>query len=226
MRGITNAQDSGFWIEADLENVESDAFGQGVHDRIKKEWQEFHSLTEEQRWTTSHMYGHCSVSFETWEEAVEFLGITVSNPLEKMPELTDADSSGIPFYEAGLNGQGKHARIEWYSTEDHRIQHAQIHAGYLDGQIRIALTATLHGGETNVYTTGGGWAEAVTFENEMVPMKNGNAALAIIPNDSGDYASVDAFLVQDNVLYTLHLVGPELLHEEVMESLEKMLEVF
>lgn len=222
----TDAQDSYFRIEVDLEKMESDAFGQGIYDELEKEWKEFHSLTQEQLWVSSHFWGSCSTSFDTWEEAVAFLGVSVPNPLEEMSDLVDADSSAIPLDAEGLGGQGRHARIEWYGTEEKQIEQACLYAGYLDGTVRVALSATLYGGDEEVYTTGGGWAESVTFENEMVPMKNGNTALVIIPNDSGSYYSADAFFVQDNVLYALHLVGPELLHEEVMKSLEKVLDVF
>jgi len=81
----TDARESLYRIEADLEKVQSDAFGQGIHDRIDKEWQEFQGLTEEQRLISSRMYGHCTASFGTWEEATEFLGFDIENPLKIRP---------------------------------------------------------------------------------------------------------------------------------------------
>lgn len=222
----TDAQESEYRIEADLEKVDSDAFGQGIHDEIDREWQEFHNLTEEQRWATSHMYGHCSVSFETWEEAIEFLGIDVSNPLEAVKDMTVADSSAIPLDSEGLAGQGRHVQINWYSMEDHSIPYAHIDAGYLNGDIRVALTAMIYGEDEGEYTTGVAWAESVAFENKMLPMKNGNTALVIMPKGTGEYASMDAYFVQDNVLYSLHLVSGVLQEKELEKTLEKVLEAF
>lgn len=222
----TDAQESLYRIEADLEKVQSDVFGQGIHDRIDKEWQEFQGLTEEQRLISSHMYGYCTASFGTWEEATEFLGFDIANPLEQMSDLMNADSAGIPLDSESLSGQGRHVEISWSGMQDHSIPFAYVDAGYLDGEIRVVLSARFYGGEENEYTTECVWPESISFENRTVTTKSGNTALVIVPKGTGEYASLDAYLVEGKVLYSLHLVGGVLYEKELEKTLEKVLEVF
>lgn len=222
----TDMQESLYCIEADLEKVQSDDFGQGVHDKIDREWQEFLALTEEQRMISSRMYGHCTASFETWGEATEFLGIDIANPLEKIPDLTIADSVGIPLDSGNPDPQGGHVEISWSGMQDHSIPFAHVDAGYLDGQIRVVLSAKLYGGEEDEYTTECVWPESVSFENKTVTTKSGNTALVIVPKGTREYASLDAYVAEGNVLYCLHLVGGVLQEKEIEKTLEKVLEVF
>lgn len=223
----SDPEESGFWIEAELEPVSSDAFSQQIRDEMAEEWQKFNALSPEEQMASSHFPGHCSSSFETWEECVAFLGIPLENPLEDVSWLTDADHSAIPLDADNLDGQRQHAYIEWFGTEKGEITSANVCAGYLDGEISVAVTATIYsGGSEEAYSTGSVWAEKVIFETETVSMENGNSALRITPIHGEEYCSEEAFFVQENVLYSIHVVGEKDAKDEVRETMEKVLRVF
>jgi hypothetical protein len=67
---------------AHLLKAEYYGFSQGIYDMIAEDWKQRDAIDEMERMTSSHAPGVCQKSFNTWEEATEFVGVQPWNPLE------------------------------------------------------------------------------------------------------------------------------------------------
>ena len=59
--------------------------------------------------------------------------------------------------------------------------------------------------------TGAVWPEAVNMASNSFAMPDGQAAALVIsqPRREDSYVSIDAYFIQDGLLYTLNVVGPD-----------------
>ena len=217
---------SGYFFVAELEVKGSDEFGQGIHEKTAEEWQTYYSLSEEERRWSSHLWGECTQFQDTWEDATEFVGFTVNNPLEDAEWLQDANYSAIAMDKVQLEDYRKHVNILWSGQEDGTIRNLRIMTGYLDGDIRVQMTISFSGDKKN-YQTGAAWAESVEFAMEECEVSDGNAGLLIIPKTkTNNYCSMDAYFVLNGALYHLHLVGKVGEEDAVSAVMNKILDIF
>lgn len=217
----TSAEHSYYRIKADILPVEQDSFSDEMRRGLAEEWERYNSLSREERLLSSHLWGLCGENFYEWSACEAFLGFSVKNPLEDAEWLEKANHFALALNEENPH----HVTLGWYGETDGRITEAQIQSGYLDGDVRITLTAAATT-EENGYETEMAWAEAVTFEYELLEMKEGFPVLVVTPDDPGEYSALEAYFVQNDMLYHISAVGAEGRAEDAFDTLEKVLKTF
>ncbi|MBQ8390241.1 MAG: hypothetical protein IJX52_04615 [Oscillibacter sp.] len=128
------------------------------------------------------------------------------NPLEE--DWTFANESAIPLDAPALKGNGHHGKVSFRGTREGTLESVAVKTGYLDGDVRLAMTVYLRCAE-ETYTRRCLWAEHVTFATETVTLADGTEVLLVTPEDSGSYCSTDAYFVRCGALYVLHAVGEQ-----------------
>ena len=126
---VSSERNSGYFFQAQLELKQSDDFGQGIHEKTAEEWQTYYSLSEEERRWSSHSWGECSQLQDTWEDAIEFVGFALDNPLEYADWLEDANYSAIAMGNVQLEDYRKHVNVSWTGREDGSIRNLRIATG-------------------------------------------------------------------------------------------------
>ena len=64
-------------------------FSQDIYDMIAEDWKQRDAMDVMERMTSSHAPGVCQKSFNTWEEATEFVRVQPWNPLEDKTWMED-----------------------------------------------------------------------------------------------------------------------------------------
>lgn len=217
----TSAEHSYYRVKADILPVEQDSFSDEMKKGLEEEWERFNSLSQEERLTSSHLWGLCGEKFYEWSAGEKFLGFSVKNPLEDAEWLEKANHFALALDEENPH----HVTLGWYGEPNGMITEAQMQSGYLDGDVRITLSTTATT-EENGYETEMAWADEVTFEYELLEMKEGFPVLVVTPDDLGEYSSLDAYFVQNDMLYHISAVGEEGRAEDILDTLEKVLRTF
>lgn len=222
---MSSAENSFYHIQAELEAKLSSDFGQGIHDKTAEEWQTYHSLSEEERWYSSHLWGECAQFLDTWDEATELVGFSVENPLEGADWLLKASYAAIPLENVSMEEYRKHVEVAWSGQEDGSIRSLRISSGYLDESVRVQMTVTFTGVD-GFYQTRSVWAKEVDFVTEEFVFEDGNTVLLITPETEANYCSMEAYFVKGGALYQFHLVGGIGTEEMVRATMEKIQGLF
>ena len=217
------AGESYYTVEAELPLYTGEDADPGLWKKLEDNWRSWDAMSEMSQMLSNTLPGSCGRECDTWWECGEYLGVELDNPLEE--DWTFANESAIPLDTPVLQGNGHHARVSFRGTREGTLEGVQIKAGYLDGDVRLAMTAYLRcTGESLAHRCL--WAERVTFETETLPLADGMEVLLVTPEDSGNYCSADAYFVRDGALYSLHAVGEKGAEDQVRTALEAALAKF
>lgn len=211
----TGEEESSYSVCGTVRTVPDADFSQELHQLLEEDWADWWAKSEMERMLSSSLPGAPYREYETWAEGVEFLGVELANPLE------EADWLEKTTYNGTLEGKQeltRHCRTSFGGNADGKVVTAAQTAGYRAGEIRLVLRAELrteYAGETadggQTVETGAVWTEAVNMYANSIAMPDGQDAALVVsqPRREDSYVSIDAYFIQDGLLYSLSVIGPD-----------------
>lgn len=130
--------ETGYQTTWEVERISADAFSDEVKAALEQLRQEFENTDDQ-----VHFYGWESYH-STWQEAEQYLGVPLPNPLEEQEWLAPSGyytSSGAP-----LNSTDDRSHCHIYLVGDQDGEHllnAQVLAGYMSGRVWLQLETWL-----------------------------------------------------------------------------------
>lgn len=221
----TGEEHSFYRIQSDLQPIMQNDFSSEMFKVLKEEWSAFENMTKEQQMLSNHIFGICVEYMDKWTDAENFMGFSVYNPLENVEWLVHGNSYGIPMDSVQSAIDKSHVKVIWYGENNNMINNASVQAGYLDGDIRVTLSTTVTT-EDQEYETEAAWASEVAFKDRMVSLEDGTPILIIEPVNEGEYSSLDAYFVKEEVFYNIHVVGEAYAINETRHTLDNILAEF
>lgn len=227
-------QESSYEVSAYLPSSDFSSLGQSLADKIEQEWKTYDGMTQEQRLTSSKLWGLVGIQVDSWNECEETLGFSVFNPLESIDWLKATGYFGMESIDP--NAEVKHILINANTMQsvnnlDRELSEITISSGYNSGKVKITLSATLCA-DPGSYTTGSVTNGYATYEQKTVSSNSGIPVLIVTTNESNntgyyndDYYDPTAYWVKDGVFYTLRAFGDEADKEEIRGVLEHILQV-
>lgn len=225
----SNNTESSYEVGAYINGTDFSSLGQELASRIEQEWKTYSAMTEWQRLTSSHLWGFVSFQTDTWDECEETIGFDVKNPLESMDWLNKTGYFGMESADPTM--PVKHIKVSANSalSEDRQVSNISITAGYSIDELRITLNATLFA-DGGTQQTGSGYNGYATFEEKTTATGSGTPVLIVITDESnsngyyhGDYYDPTAYWVEDNVFYSLRVLGDEANKDEIQGILYRIL---
>ena len=228
----TDNAESTYEVGTYLNGTDFSSIGQELENRLEQEWKTYSAMTEEQRLTSSHLWGLVSFQNDNWNECEMAIGFNVENPLESIAWLNktgyfgmESTDSTMPVKHIQVTANAAHTPM----NVDGKPQEISIAAGYNVADIRITLNATLRADDGS-YQTGSACNGYATFEEKSTETGSQIPVLIVITNESnnndyynGDYYDPTAYWVKDNVFYTLRVLGDETNKEEIQATLDRIL---
>jgi len=217
---FTGKEESRYAVYSTVQTVPDGDFSQEIHDSLRDNWAVWNAKSQEQRMLSSTLPGSLYRIHETWAAGTEYLGVELANPLEEADWLEQATYAGMPLDgELGQKMGVEHCKSYVHGNEAIQVETAALTAGYRTGEIRLTLRAELrteYAGETAAdgsqrIETGALWPETVNLYTNAVPMQDGQEAALVIsqPRREDSYVAIDAYFLQDGLLYALSVVGPD-----------------
>lgn len=109
--------------------MKEDMYSVALKDDIIADWQRWNGLSDMERLLSSKMPGHLIKMFRTWQEAVDYLGLTPFNPFEDCDWLEKKNYTGTDI--ESEPGVLNHAYMYYAGDESGRVQYVSLEAGYL-----------------------------------------------------------------------------------------------
>lgn len=227
-------EESSYEVSAYLPGTDFSSIGQILSDKIEQEWKTYDGMTQEQRLTSSKLWGLVGIQVDSWDECEETIGFSVFNPLESIGWLNTTGYFGMES--ADPNTEVKHILINANTMQsvtnlDRELSEITISSGYNSGKVKITLSATLCA-TPGSHTTGSVTNGYATYEQKTVSSSSGIPVLIVTTNESnntgyynGDYYDPTAYWVKDGVFYTLRAFGDEADKDEISGVLEHILQV-
>ncbi len=202
---VTDAQsgspESGYRIWAQLKGTDLSTVWR--HEAMKAQMEQYQQMTELEKMASSKLWDIVYIHGDTWAEAEKEIGLKITNPLENANWMTHADSYGVSFAN-GINlDSRRHVQVTARLNRN-----IVVRTGYLDGDVRVAFSATLQE-ETGEYSTGHVWQSHPSFEKQSRQTAGGAPVAVVIPDASVGYDTLDAYWQTEGVLYSVSLVGDE-----------------
>ncbi|MBO4415664.1 MAG: M56 family metallopeptidase [Lachnospiraceae bacterium] len=127
-------------------------FADGMYDAIREDWDRWEAMDQFSRMASSHLAGAGHKYFETWKEAVEFIGVEPWNPLEDADWLEIMNYTGADVRNLFDENMLPHCSLEWYGTQDDKLIFAEVTTGYAtSGGIRVTIRIDLYNTATQGY---------------------------------------------------------------------------
>lgn len=212
--------DAGEEEGACLERISPEDVSQEVYDALREEWDGWNRLSQESKMLSSRLPGHCWRYFDDWAECEEFLGLSISNPLETCSWLEQGTYAAMPL---GFMDASR-VQASWYGTEDGHVEWITAEAGYRDGPVRVMVRAALYGDAADTKPSDSGWS--VELERQAYLEDADSAPLQITSRRTQNYFANEAWRAQGPVLYYFNIVGEPDMEAQVEETLDKVLEAF
>ncbi len=203
-----------------LKPFSQDTLSQDVYNALENEWDSWNQISPEGKVLSSHVPGYCQRSFDDWAECETFIGFSIPNPLEECSWLEKATYVAMPI---GFQDAPR-VQASWYGTETDHVEWISVQAGYRDGQIRVMVDATVYGDPADEEPSDSGWSAELARQNYLANMHD--TSLQITSCSTENYFSNVAYLVYDNVLYCLNIVGEPDARTQVESILEQVIDSF
>lgn len=226
---LSDAQESSYKVSVFLPATDLSSPGQTLADKIANEWKTYDSMTQQQHWTSSHLWGVVYVNTETWSECEQAIGVIIDNPLESIDWIGKTGYFGMESTDPST--PVTHVKATAYATHstDRKLGEIHVTAGYNKGNVQITISATVSA-TAGTITTGGITRGYASFEHDTATTGSGAPVLIVTTNETnnlgyynGDYYDPTAYWVKDNVFYTLRVFGDEVNQAEIQETLELIL---
>ena len=185
-------------------------FSENLYDAIHEDWDKWQAMDEFSRMASSHLAGCCHRYFETWEEATEFIGVDLWNPLEHSDLLKKMNYCGTDTKDVYHGGEMlPHCSMEWLGTCDEKLTFAEITTGYAVDDVRVTLRIELYNNNADNSSTGG-----ITMTNDRGELwtskeagfRNGyDYTLRLVTSNTGDNAASELDSLMDRLFNNTEL---------------------
>lgn len=211
----SNNDESSYQVGVALSATDFSSIGKRLSDAIAQEWSEYDGMSEIQRITSSKLWGCVAIQTDTWSECEEAIGFTLKNPLESLDWLNKTGCFGMESTDPDTPVKHVQVAADTSGNQDRKPDEISVLAGYCIEDIRITLSATMSS-NNGTYTMGSVCDGYATYKEENTTTGSGIPVLIVTTNESnnngyydGDYFDPTAYWVEDNVFYTLRVVGDE-----------------
>lgn len=222
----SDTEESSYRVGAALHGTDFSSVGQTLTDKIKKEWEDYDSMTREQQLLSSKLWGLVDIQADTWDECEEAIGIMVDNPLESLDWLNKTGYFGMD----STDPTTPLAHVQATAYAMRKLSQINITAGYNTGSVRVTITATLSA-NSEMFTAGSVCNGYATYEQNTADTSSGIPVLIVTAdgtNNNGYYNGncfdSTAYWVKDNVFYTLRVFGEDADQAEIQAALSRILE--
>ena len=215
----SDSGESFYWLSAKVQRTKLTSLSETMEYEIKREWDTYNSMSEEQRLASSHKWGTIYVETDTWEEIEEVLGVSIDNPLESVEWIHKTSYIGMERE----NLPHVHTTVYTTQSTDNKVDNACATAGYEMGDVRITLSTTISVNSEDI-TAGFSHSGDVNYVKTRCNTASGTSVLVISTFENGHFFDSNAYWVEDNVLYGLRVFGDTEDEEEIQSTLERLLE--
>ena len=220
--------ESSYKVEAELPKTDFSSIGKTLEEKIAQSWETYDGMTETQRPLSSTLWGVVEVQADSWSECEDIIGFSINNPLESITWLSKSEYFGMESTAPTM--PAKHIKINANAaTPDRKLSSISITSGYNIDGVRVTLSATLIA-VSNKYTTDSVTNGYATYEQETVNTGSGAPVLVVITDETnntgyynGDYFDPTAYWVENNVFYTLRVIGDEADKSNIQDILYRIL---
>ena len=220
--------ESSYKVEAELPKTDFSSIGKTLEEKIAQSWETYDGMTETQRPLSSTLWGVVEVQADNWSECEDIIGFSINNPLESITWLSKSEYFGMESTAPTM--PAKHIKINANAaTPDRKLSSISITSGYNIDGVRVTLSATLIA-VSNKYTTDSVTNGYATYEQETVNTGSGAPVLVVITDETnntgyynGDYFDPTAYWVENNVFYTLRVIGDEADKGNIQDILYRIL---
>lgn len=225
----SGARESYYKVSAGLPATDLSAPGQILADKVVSEWNAFDGMTQQQQWTSSHLWGTVYINTDTWRECEQAIGVTIDNPLEAIRWINKTGYLGMESVDPSTPVTHVHAIAYATHATDRKLSEINVTAGYHYGDIQITLTATVSANDRTL-TVGSACHGYATYAQSTTTTGSGAPVLIVTPNKTnntgyynGDYFDPTAYWVKDNVFYKLRVFGDAADQAEIQATLDCVL---
>ena len=215
----SDSGESFYWLSAKVQRTKLTSLSKTMEYEIKREWDTYNSMSEEQRLASSHMWGTIYVETDTWEEIEEVLGVSIDNPLESVEWIHKTSYIGMERE----NLPHVHTTVYTTQSTDNKVDNACATAGYEMGDVRITLSTTISVNSEDI-TAGFSHSGDVTYVKTRCNTASGAPVLVVSTYEAENFFDSNAYWVEGNVLYGLRVFGDTEDEEEIQSTLERLLE--
>ncbi|MBP5331082.1 MAG: M56 family metallopeptidase [Lachnospiraceae bacterium] len=120
-----------------------------IYNAIQEDWDRWDEKDEFSKMISSSLPGAGSKYFETWQEAVDYLGVEPWNPLEDADWLKIMNYTGADIKDMFDPEMLPHCSLTWYGTRDNKLTYAEFTTGYAVDDVRVTLKIDLHNASEN-----------------------------------------------------------------------------
>ena len=220
--------ESSYKVEAELPKTDFSSIGKTLEEKIAQSWETYDGMTETQGLLSSTLWGVVEVQADSWSECEDIIGFSINNPLESITWLSKSEYFGMESTAPTM--PAKHIKINANAaTPDRKLSSISITSGYNIDGVRVTLSATLIA-VSNKYTTDSVTNGYATYEQETVNTGSGAPVLVVITDETnntgyynGDYFDPTAYWVENNVVYTLRVIGDEADKSNIQDILYRIL---
>ena len=190
----------------------ADGFSDAMHQALRENLERYLAMSQEQRFSSSTMPGHCIRDFDDWNSVEAFVGFPIPNPLENLEGLDQGCWAGTPV---GYNGASRF-HVTWYGNLQGHVHWVSIDSGYRRDGMRVCVSAALYSDPPENISYDKGWS----IEHErLFYLENSVNGEAVITADSGEeFEARTAFLARGPILYSIRVIG-ELGNTDAIEAL-------
>ena len=216
----SESQDSHYTVAVQLPSTDMSKVGMQTRKVIEQAWARYDKLTDMERVYSSHLWGLEYIYAEDWQEAQKIVGLPVENPLDTMNFLRKRNYMAT----GAANAQTPHIQIavDAHNPTDRAIKQIDLHTGYTVDSVRVQLSATVWSGG-RIYATGSACGGYATFSQTHTTTKSGLNVLVVRAEHTNHYANLEAYWVDDNVLYKLYLVGEKGTEKNLQTIMDRLL---
>lgn len=220
--------ESSYKVEAELPKTDFSSIGKTLEEKIAQSWETYDGMTETQGLLSSTLWGVVEVQADSWSECEDIIGFSINNPLESITWLSKSEYFGMESTAPTM--PAKHIKINANAaTPDRKLSSISITSGYNIDGVRVTLSATLIA-VSNKYSTDSVTNGYATYEQETVNTGSGAPVLVVITDETnntgyynGDYFDPTAYWVENNVFYTLRVIGDEADKSNIQDILYRIL---
>ena len=215
----SDSGESFYWLSAKVQRTKLTSLSETMEYEIKREWDTYNSMSEEQRLASSHMWGTIYVETDTWEEIEEVLGVSIDNPLESVAWVHKTSYIGMERE----NLPHVHTTVYTIQSADDKVDNVCAIAGYEMGGVRITLSTTISVNSEDI-TAGFSHSGDVNYVKTRCNTASGAPVLVVSTYEAGHFFDSNAYWVENNVLYALRVFGDTEDEEEIQDTLKRLLE--
>ncbi len=214
-------EESSYMFQTWLPGMDFSGLTQEVLQKVNEEWEHYDSLSVMEQMQSSHLWGTVYLTRDSWEQCTQMLGLPIQNPLAQVEGLEI-----LPYFGSESTDPEVPAnRVTVYANAatNRQISQITLRGGYRLDKVDISLTATVVP-TAREYSTGAIYSGYRQFASQYMRTGSGHTVLAVLPVETGEYASMNAYWEADGALYDLHLVDRQTCSGDVLlEALKTIL---